>query len=54
MFYTVSLYLIVDKVAVITGSFHSIDLIVAHICVWAKMSYIILVGSQECRQPKHA
>lgn len=47
IFHTISSYSIVDGVAMITGSFHGTDLIVAHVCVWANLSHIIFVGSRE-------
>lgn len=48
IFRTLSSYSVSGKIAVITGSFHGIDLVVAHVCVYAKVSHIILVGSREC------
>lgn len=48
IFHTISSYSVTGKVAVITGSFDGIDLVIARACVWANMSHVILVGSQEC------
>lgn len=42
-----SSYSVAGKITVITGPFQGIDIVVAHACVWAKMSHIILVGPQE-------
>lgn len=46
--YSLSSYSVAGKIVVITGNLQGIDLIVAHVCVWANVSHIILVGPQEC------
>ncbi|CAF9939960.1 hypothetical protein IMSHALPRED_001697 [Imshaugia aleurites] len=46
--HNLSSYSVAGKIAVITGTFDGIDRVVAHVCVWARMSHIILVGPQEC------
>ena len=46
--HNLSSYSVAGKIAVITGTFNGIDRVVAHVCVWAKVSHIILVGPQEC------
>ena len=47
IFRNLSSYSVAGKIAVITGPFQGIDIIVAHACVWAQMSHMILVGPQE-------